>query len=146
MPIIGRAELAPLLPHGGAMRLLDQVERWDQSSICCRTSSHRDEFNPLRHHGTLPAIAALEYAAQAMGVHVGLLNRERQTEGLIGYVGGLRDVVVSVQRLDDVRDDLRIEALRLAEGEDSFLYRFDITAGDRPVMAGRASIFVKQRA
>lgn len=146
MPALSQAELAPLLPHAGAMRLLNAVERWDAASISCRASSHRDLGNPLRHHGRLPAVAGLEYAAQAMGVHAALLNRDRPSEGLIGYVGGVRDVVLAVDRLDDLPDDLCIEAQRLMEGDDSFLYQFRLTAGAQAVLSGRASIFLKQQA
>lgn len=146
MPILTQAELAPLLPHADPMRLLSAVERWDAASIRCRASSHKDPGNPLRSHGRLPAVAGLEYAAQAMGVHVALLNRERSTEGLIGYVGGVRDLVLAVERLDDLPDGLCIEAMRLVEGEESFMYQFNVTSGDDPVMSGRASIFLKRLA
>ena len=126
------------------MCLLDTVERWDASSIHCRATSHRDPANPLRHGRHLNAVTGLEYAAQAMGVHVGLLNRDRSTEGLIGYVGGVRDVVLAVERLDDLAADLIVDATRVIEGDDSFMYRFSLNAGGRELMTGRASIFVKQ--
>lgn len=126
------------------MCLLDAVERWDASSIHCRATSHRDPSNPLRHGNCLPAVTGLEYAAQAMGVHVGMLNPDRSTEGLIGYVGGVRDVVLAVERLDDLAADLMVDATRVIEGDDSFMYQFSVTAGGRALMTGRASIFVKQ--
>ena len=88
MPPLTKEELSTFLPHAGAMRLIDLVESWDAMTIRCRTRSHRDVANPLRQGGRLDAVTGLEYAAQAMGVHVGLLNRERSTDGLIGYVGG----------------------------------------------------------
>jgi len=128
------------------MRLLQAVERWDESSITCWASSHRDFANPLRHRGLLPAVAGLEYAAQAMGVHVGLVGHTTRTEGVIGYVGGVRDLVLAVERLDDLPDDFCIEARRLTEGANSVMYQFRITAGAHEVMTGRASIFLKQTA
>jgi predicted hotdog family 3-hydroxylacyl-ACP dehydratase len=125
------------------MRLLDAVDHWDASSIRCRTRSHRDPQHPLLHHDRLSAIAGLEYAAQAIGVHAGLLRGDRQTEGAIGYVGGVRDVVFQAERLDDIQTDLIVEAMPLFEGGDSYLYEFTITADERAVLSGRASIFVK---
>lgn len=143
MPQLTKEELSRLLPHAGSMRLIDSVESWDASAIRCRTRSHHDPANPLRKGTRLEAVTGLEYAAQAMGVHVGLLNRERSTDGLIGYVGGVKDVVLSVDRLDECPAELTIDASRLFEGGDSFLYQFSISSGGHDVMTGRASIFLK---
>lgn len=144
MPQLTKEELSVLLPHAGAMRLIDCVESWDAATIRCRTQSHHDAANPLRHGKRLDAVVGLEYAAQSMGVHVGLLNQARSREGFIGYVGSVRDVILVVERLDECPADLTIEASRLFEGDESFLYQFSISSGGRDVMSGRASIFLKQ--
>ena len=89
-------------------------------------------------------MTGLEYAAQAMGIHVGLLNPDPLTVGSIGYVGGVRELVVAVERLDTLTDDLLIEATRLLEGADSVMYWFKLTAGDQLVMQGRASLFLRR--
>ena len=143
MPRLTKEELCTFLPHTGAMRLIDQVEWWDDRTIQCRARSHHDLTNPLRHGTRLETVTGLEYAAQAMGVHVGLLDRTRSTEGLIGYVGGLRDVVLDVDRLDECPAELTIDATRVFQGDNSFMYRFSISSGGRNVMTGRASIFLK---
>lgn len=143
MPELTKDELSRFLPHEGAMRLIDRVESWDDTTIQCCTRSHHDSANPLRHGTRLEAVTGLEYAAQAMGVHVGLLNRTRSADGLIGYVGGLRDVVLGVDRLDECPAELTINAMRLFEGDNSFMYQFSISSGDRDIMTGRASIFLK---
>ena len=144
MPQLTKEELSTFLPHTGAMRLINRVESWDDTTIQCCTRSHQDSENPLRHDTRLEAVTGLEYAAQAMGVHVGLLNRPRSTKGLIGYVGGLRNVVLSVDRLDECPAELTIDATRLFEDDNSFLYQFSISSGGRNVMTGRASIFLKR--
>ena len=143
MPKLTKEELSTFLPHAEAMRLIDRVESWDDTTIQCCTRSHHDSVNPLRHGTRLEAVTGLEYAAQAMGVHVGLLNRTRSTDGLIGYVGGLRDVVLGVDRLDECPAELTIDATRLFAGDNSFMYQFSISSGGRNVMTGRASIFLK---
>ncbi len=143
MPQLTKEELNTFLPHAGAMRLIDRVESWDDTTIHCCTRSHHDMANPLRQGTRLDTVTGLEYAAQAMGIHVGLLNRTRSTDGLIGYVGGLRDVVLGADRLDDCPAELTIDAMRLFEGDNSFMYRFSISSGGRDVMTGRASIFLK---
>jgi len=125
------------------MRLLDSVEAWDETTISCRTATHRDPNHPLRSRGRLSVSVGLEYAAQAMGVHVGLLDRDRQTAGRIGYVGSVRDVTFGVERLDDTVSDLIVEATRLAEGDQSYMYRFTLLLDSRVIVEGRASIFIK---
>ena len=144
MPHLTKDELAVFLPHAGSMRLLDRVASWDELSIRCHTKTHHDPANPLRRAMGLDAVAGLEYAAQAMGVHVGLLDGKPSPSGAIGYVGGVRDVVFGIDRLDDCPDELTVDATRLFMGNDSFLYRFAISSGGREVMSGRASIFLKR--
>lgn len=143
MPALTRTEVCRLLPHAGSMCLLNEVEQWDGSTIRCRAISHRDRENPLRHDGQLGIVSGLEYAAQAMGVHVGLLRKDLSIDRMIGYVGGVRDVTIGVERLDELSEDLVIDATRLLEGDDSFMYQFTVTAGGASVMTGRASIFIK---
>jgi predicted hotdog family 3-hydroxylacyl-ACP dehydratase len=144
MPHLTKDDLAAFLPHAGSMRLLDRAASWDESSIRCHTKTHHDPENPLRRGACLEAVAGIEYAAQAMGVHVGLLYGGRSPDGSIGYVGGVREVVFGIDRLDDCPDELTIDATRLFTGYDSYLYRFVISSGGREVMSGRASIFLKR--
>jgi len=143
MPQLTREELAGFLPHSGAMRLIDCVESWDMSNIRCRTSSHHDPENPLRQHTQLDAITGLEYAAQAMGLHVGLQDHPEAQKGMIGYIGGARDVRFLIERLDDCSSELIIDATRMFEDDRSFLYEFALSSGGRTVMTGRASLFLK---
>ncbi len=143
MPIISKADLRRLIPHQGAMCLLDTVEQWDQTGITCRTASHRDATNPLRRDNQLEAICGLEYAAQAMGVHVGLLEQGRNRRISVGYLGAVRNLTLRTGRLDDVEGDLTIQATRLAGQGDGFIYTFRVSAGGRKLLDGRASIFLK---
>src|SRR5262245_12525771 len=140
---IMKDEIERLLPHGGSMCLLDSVETWDNLTISCRTSTHRDQCNPLRFQGRLTAQAGLEYAAQAMGAHVGLLDRSRQTDNRIGLVGAVRDVIFTTDRLDDLDGDLIVNAARMVEGDNSYMYSFAVIHGTCLIIEGRASIFVK---
>lgn len=146
MPPLTKAEVYRFLPHAGSMCLIDEVTEWDRSTIVCRAASHRDPGNPLRRDDRLGVVAALEYAAQAMGMHAGLVAGERSADDRIGYVGAVRDVTLHVERLDDLPNGLAIEATRLVELSDSFMYRFAVTSGSQAVISGRASIFLKQTA
>ena len=145
MPPLTKGELAALLPHAGTMCLLDRVESWDDFTICCRAMSHHDPANPLRRGARLDVVVGLEYAAQAMGVHVGLLNGRPSAGGsVIGYVGGVRDVTFGIEQLDYCPGELIIDATRLFADHRSFMYRFAVLCHDREVLTGRASIFLTQ--
>ena len=143
MSRLTKEEIGPLLPHGERMCLLESVEDWDDLSISCLTATHRDPHNPLRFKGCLTAAAGLEYAAQAMGAHVGLVDGNRRTECRIGLVGAVRDVVFTAARLDDLDGCLIVNAKRLVEGEQGYMYHFTLTHGACKLIEGRASIFVK---
>src|SRR4029450_9795230 len=106
----------------------------NENTIACRAVSHRDPANPLRRQGGLAAIIGVEYAAQAVAVHGGLLN-EKTSGG--GYLAALRDVACSVARLDGERDDLVVSATRLAAESGRLLYDFRVEAGGRAVLRGR---------
>jgi predicted hotdog family 3-hydroxylacyl-ACP dehydratase len=138
-----KAEIGRLLPHGESMCLLESVEGWDDMTISCLTATHRDPCNPLRFKGRLTASAGLEYAAQAMGAHVGLIDADRRAEYRIGVVGGVRDVIFATDRLDDLGGCLIVNARRLVEGEQGYMYHFTVTHGTSRLIEGRASIFVK---
>ena len=134
---LGRDAIARLVPHQGAMCLLEEVLEWDENGIICRATSHRDAANPLRGAAGLPAIMGVEYAAQAVAVHGSLsANSEQQR----GYLAALRDVVCSVERLDGEDDDLVVRATRVAAESGRLLYDFRIDAGGRELLRGRLSV------
>jgi predicted hotdog family 3-hydroxylacyl-ACP dehydratase len=134
---LGRDAIARLLPHAGAMCLLEAVVAWDADSIACRATSHRDPGNPLRGPGGLSAIAGVEYAAQAVAVHGGLLEK---TTPRVGYLAALREVVALAERLDTEPADLEIRATRVAAESGRLLYDFRIEAAGRELLKGRLSV------
>jgi predicted hotdog family 3-hydroxylacyl-ACP dehydratase len=64
-----REEIACLIPHAGAMCLIDRVLSWDDKAIRCLTMRHLAPDNPLRREGRLAAVYGVEFAAQAMALH-----------------------------------------------------------------------------
>ena len=73
-----RTQIATLIPHAGAMCLLDAVIAWDATTITCLASSHRTPTNPLAARGRLEVVCGVEYAAQAMAVHGALAGGGRR--------------------------------------------------------------------
>jgi predicted hotdog family 3-hydroxylacyl-ACP dehydratase len=140
---IGKAALCQLIPHHGTMCLLNTVEWWDEASILCTTASHRDATNPLRRDNRLEAICGLEYAAQAMAVHVGLLDQGKERRLTVGYLGAVKNLMLQATRLDDVKGDLTVQATRLVGEVNGFIYAFRVSAEQQELLDGRASIFLK---
>lgn len=134
-----RADIAKMIPHAGSMCLLDGVVHWDEKRIRCFSRSHRDAGNPMRVADRLPALCGIEYAAQAMATHGGLAGG---TSGRprAGYLASLRDVVCRRDRLDDLQQDLIIEAERLMGDEAHVVYRFTLRAGGLNLLSGRATV------
>jgi predicted hotdog family 3-hydroxylacyl-ACP dehydratase len=144
MPL-DRNALEHLVPHRGAMCLLDSVAHWDHARIDCRATSHRDPDNPLRLGGHVPAVVAIEYAAQAMAVHGGLRAPPDQSAAP-GYLVAVRNAQLHATRLDDIAADLEISATCLVADPTGLAYDFTLTAGGRLVAEGRATVALRARA
>ena len=144
-PLLGRAAIARLVPHAGAMCLLDRALAWDAEGIACEADRHRDPDNPLRRDGRLPAICGVEYALQAMALHGALLADGAPQPA--GYLSSLRDGSLSgVERLDTVPGPLAVRARALAAETGGFIYRFELEGGGRTLLAGQATIILPRPA
>lgn len=134
------------IPHQGSMCLLDRVDAWDVERIRCRAGSHRNMDNPLRSHDRLGAACGIEYAAQAMAVHGALLAPEDHVSARVGYLVSVRGTRLWVKRLDDISDDLLIEAVCITRGDNNILYQFTVDAGSRRLLEGRAAVVLDAQA
>lgn len=141
--LIDKHELCSLIPHAGAMCLLDGVLEWDDETIVCTTRSHRDAANPLRREGRLACVHLLEYGAQAMAVHGGLLARRHGGRIGAGFVAALHDVSLHRAFVDEVLEPLMVRAHKLAISSECLMYRFNVASGGQTLAAARATIFVR---
>jgi len=128
------------IPHQGRMCLLHQVEAWDEQRIRCRARSHRDTDNPLRARGQLGAVCGIEYAAQAIAVHGALLAPPGRKRAQTGYLVSVRGTQLRVARLDDIADDLLVEAACITRDTNHVLYQFGVSAGGDLLLQGRAAV------
>lgn len=138
--LLDRAAIAKLIPHAGAMCLLDGVLAWDRTSITCVASSHHATDNPLAAEGRLDAVCGVEYAAQAMAVHGGLVGDGRRPAA--GYLASLRDVSWSVDRLDLLEGDLLVTAELMIADAGRVIYGFTLISETGPIMSGRAAVVI----
>ena len=140
MPI-DKNTIATLIPHAGAMCLLDEVTRWDDSSVSARSRTHLDASNPLRVQGGVSTWCAIEYAVQAMAVH-GALVGAVEGKPRSGYLVSLRNVECLAPRVDDLEGDLVVEAQQLMGDADRVMYTFMLRVGDREVLKGNATVIL----
>jgi predicted hotdog family 3-hydroxylacyl-ACP dehydratase len=135
--MLNRAWIESHIPHQGRMCLLEEVIEHDAEQVRCRTGTHRSPDNPLRRHGQLGIACGIEYAAQAMAIHGALVQAQRPEAG---FLASVREVRLSGSRLDDIAADLYCHVAHIAGDAVSAMYRFTVSAGDRILLDGRASV------
>jgi predicted hotdog family 3-hydroxylacyl-ACP dehydratase len=138
--MLDKAHWQHLIPHRGAMCLLDAVVAWDEAGIHARASTHRDPGNPLRADGRLHAVNLCEYGAQAMAVHGGLLAQREGGAATPGLLVSLREVKLRVARIDDLPHDLDVHARKIAVGAGAMQYAFRIEHAGVVLAEGRAAV------
>jgi predicted hotdog family 3-hydroxylacyl-ACP dehydratase len=135
-------DISRLIPHRGAMRLLDSVEQWDESHIVCRTTSHRRPDNPLRDDSGLRALCGIEYGAQAIAAHGALFRGLKDQTLWSGMLASARDVTTTRSHLDDLAGPLTIRATLLVTHDQGSVYDVEITGDGRTLMTGRLSVIM----
>jgi predicted hotdog family 3-hydroxylacyl-ACP dehydratase len=140
--LIDKSGIARLIPHSGAMCLLDGVLSWDDARICCVSGGHRSPDHPLRRNGQLGILCGVEYAAQAMAVHGALASG---SPSLSGYLASVRTVRCHADRLDLMPGDLHVEAERLHGEAGRAIYRFNLAHDDRVLLEGRTAVVLASR-
>lgn len=131
-----------LLPHTGAMMLIDEVVEHDRHKAHCRARIDGLQDHPLACRGSLPAAALIEYAAQTMAAHGALLS----APGSPPQAGRL----AALAALDLAGDRVEIPALidvhvtRVGGDDSGAVYEFCVLADRHTLARGRATVmFVK---
>ncbi|MDJ0805481.1 MAG: hypothetical protein QNJ78_01475 [Gammaproteobacteria bacterium] len=141
--MLDRIALCRLIPHAGGMCLLDEVLNWDQDSVVCLSRSHRRGDNPLRELAGLDGMHAIEYGAQAMAVHGGLLAKASGSPIQAGYLVSVSNVKLRVDRLDLIESPLIVSARQLMADGGNLLYQFEVSAESTSVATGRAAVIAR---
>ena len=141
---LDHAGIEALVPHRGAMCLLERMVAWDENRIECLATGHRDPAHPLRSRSGLMAGTAIEYAAQAAALHGGLMAQASGRAASPGYLASAREVRLDAWRLDDLptaeSDALCIVAERQAGDAARLLYAFRIEHAGREIASGRLAV------
>lgn len=139
--MLPRGDWAHLIPHAGRMCLLDAVLAWDDAGIHAASAGHRDPGHPLRSDGRLHAVHLAEYGAQATAVHGALLARRNGIERpRPGMLVALRDLRLSVERIDDLPGDLQVHAECLMSDASGSQYAFRVEHAGCVLAQGRCAV------
>jgi len=138
--LIDKAGIEKLIPHSGAMVLIDGVLDWDEEDIRCIATSHHNVDNPLRICGGVPSLCGIEYAAQVMAIHGRLASRKEHGMPNQGYLASVRDLEYSLEWLDASPPVLEIWAHCLFHDGPRSIYQFALSGEGAPLLSGRAAV------
>ena len=134
---IEKIHFQDLIPHEGSMVLIDQVNDWDLNKISCSTRSHLLSNNPLMLNNSLSSIHLIEYGAQAMAIHRGLLTGE----SLQGFLAAVRDANFFIDNLDNVHGALHIQAIFELKINNNVVYSLNVSdEHGTPLLKARTSV------
>lgn len=140
MNMLARDEILPLIPHAGAMCLLDAAQSWNTDGIICISMRYARPDNPLRRaDGTLGAACLIEIASQAMALH-GRLCAADNAPPRPGFLVSLRDATLHIAMLDGTEGPLTITARRLLNDARGASYEFSVDATGNILAEGRAMV------
>ena len=138
--LFDKAHIQTLIPHTGAMCLLEGVTAWDEDGIVCVTQTHRDPANPLCRQGRLAMLHACEYGAQAAAIHGGLRARAAGQTARPGYLAALRDVRWFAEDLAAVNAPLEVAARLVLGDADYCIYAIQVSAAGQTLAEARITI------
>ncbi|WP_130619040.1 phosphotransferase [Dyella amyloliquefaciens] len=139
--MLAKTDWAHLIPHQGAMCLLDAVVSWDDTDIHATSNSHAQSDHPLRGEHGLHAVHLAEYGAQAMAVHGALLaSRQGEAGPRPGRLVSLRDVTLAVEVVDVAAGHLDVHAHCLYADESGAQYAFRVEQRGHLLASGRAAV------
>lgn len=146
--ILSKEAICRLIPHSGSMCLLDEIDYWDQNKIQSSSRSHLSEHHPLRVRGCLSIVHGIEYGAQAMAVHGGLVNPDQTAEKRISYLVAVKSVEFSNHEVLDVLAEgrLLVVAERIYAEAGNQLYQFIIENEQTLLLKGQAMVITAEKA
>ncbi len=122
------------------MCLLDRVLTWNEKTIHCSSLSHTREDNPLLNNKLISSVHAVEYGAQAMAVHGGLLARESGQAIGSGYLVSMRNIKLNCKVLNDMLDEIDIFAAQLINNSGNLVYDFEVKNKQKSLVSGRVTV------
>ena len=135
-----REAILKLIPHQGAICLLDAVVESSETRITCRTQSHLDPANPLRRDGQLSPTALIEYGAQAMAIHAGLIAEARGEQAPPRLLVSAQAVGFACTDAAALAGPLTVVAERKLADARGALYQFEVSSASGRAAWGRVAV------
>ena len=132
-------DITSVMPHGGAMLLIDRLLEYDEDGIAVELRIAPDGL--FHVDGGVPAYVGIEYMAQAVACWAGCRTRSRGLPPQIGFLLGSRryDCVVPLFATGTL---LRVEARREILGENGLgVFACRILDGERVLATANVSVF-----
>lgn len=131
--------VAELVPHSGAMVLLDRLVEAGADRVRCAVRIRPD--STFCTDGAVPAIVAMEYMAQAVAVYAGMRGRAHGEPPRVGYILGTRELKLNVDAFA-VGEELEVVARH--EWGDERLGVFECSVARGGTVAATAMLNVYQ--
>jgi predicted hotdog family 3-hydroxylacyl-ACP dehydratase len=129
---------AELLPQTPPMLLVDEVVEYAFPHAAARVRIRPD--SPFVEDGKVPALVALEYMAQAVGVIVGYQSLARGEPIRIGFLLGTRELSLEVDHFE-VGDELIAEADHLFGDRTLGSFKCTVSLRGQVVASAQVSAF-----
>ncbi|MGB4117578.1 MAG: hypothetical protein WBK51_13645 [Polaromonas sp.] len=126
-------DIESLLPQKGAMCFLDAVTDWDNENIHC-SAAVPGATHPLMRNGRVPALVAIEYAAQATALHGALLDMASQPQD--GMLAKLRDIDLHCAWFPVNSNGLTVHATLISRSAGGCAYSFKVGNTHQPIASG----------
>lgn len=139
-------DISDLLPHKGSARMLERVIAWDADSLVAITATHRSTDHPLRRDGRLASVHLVEYGAQAMALHGALRDLEAGRTPQPALLVSVRDFHASRAFLEDLPDELTVQAQALLVTPTSWQYGFEVLHAGVSLAGGRVAAMARTAA
>jgi len=129
---------AALLPHTPPMILVDEVVEYAFPRAVVRLTLRPDSM--FVEDGKVPALVALEYMAQAVGIIVGYQSLARGEPIRIGFLLGTRELSLEVDHFE-LGDELFAEAEHLFGDRMLGSFRCKVTRRGQTVASAQVNAF-----
>ncbi len=133
---LSQADFKHLVPHSGTMLLIDRVESWTQTDIISVSKSHQNPDHPLRFNGSLSSLHLIEYGAQTIAIHCGLLMRENK----MGVLAAVKNAHFYVNTLDALHHELLIQGIEKHQSSQGAVYQLNITANNTLLLSAQITV------
>jgi predicted hotdog family 3-hydroxylacyl-ACP dehydratase len=112
--LIDYTDIASLIPHSGAMVLLDKVFGYDSESLCAELLVRGDGL--LGDAYSVPAWVGIEYMAQTIAAYSGIRSKLAGEPIKLGFLLGTRRYTSNISRFS-VGTTLSIQIKNIMEDE-----------------------------